>query len=89
MRRNVRAVKDAGAESMISSCPACDMMWRHVYPVWAKKFGIDYGYHIQALQRVPFGEDQKGRVCLPGQRKDADHRNLARLMPHGSRLGRL
>ncbi|UCH79127.1 MAG: FAD-binding oxidoreductase, partial [Candidatus Coatesbacteria bacterium] len=35
MRANVEAVKAAGADTVITSCPACDMMWRHVYPEWA------------------------------------------------------
>jgi hypothetical protein len=42
MRRNIQAVKDAGADTVVSSCPACDMMWRHIYPAWAKKLGIEY-----------------------------------------------
>ncbi len=42
IRKNIRAVKDAGADTVISSCPACDMMWRSVYPEWAKKLGIEY-----------------------------------------------
>jgi Fe-S oxidoreductase/FAD/FMN-containing dehydrogenase len=43
MKKNIAAVKAAGAETVISSCPACDMMWRNVYPEWAEKFGIEYG----------------------------------------------
>jgi len=43
MKRNIAAVKAAGADTVISSCPACDMMWRHAYPEWAKKLGIEFG----------------------------------------------
>lgn len=42
MRHNIEAVKASGADTVITSCPACDMMWRHVYPEWAKRLGIDY-----------------------------------------------
>ncbi len=42
MKQNIAAVKEAGADTVICSCPACDMMWRHVYPTWATKLGIDY-----------------------------------------------
>lgn len=42
MRKNIEAVKAAGANTVITSCPACDMMWRHYYPEWAKKIGLDY-----------------------------------------------
>ncbi|MFH1647972.1 MAG: FAD-binding and (Fe-S)-binding domain-containing protein [Chloroflexota bacterium] len=42
MRQNIQNMKDAGVDTVVSSCPACDMMWRQVYPTWAKKLGIDY-----------------------------------------------
>jgi Fe-S oxidoreductase/FAD/FMN-containing dehydrogenase len=42
LQKNIQAVKDAGADTVICSCPACDMMWRHAYPVWAEKLGIHY-----------------------------------------------
>ena len=43
MKTNIANVKAAGADTVVSSCPACDMMWRQVYPIWAEKVGIDYG----------------------------------------------
>jgi Fe-S oxidoreductase/FAD/FMN-containing dehydrogenase len=43
MKTNIANVKAAGAHTVVSSCPACDMMWRQVYPIWAEKVGIDYG----------------------------------------------
>jgi Fe-S oxidoreductase/FAD/FMN-containing dehydrogenase len=61
MRKNIAAVKASGADTVISSCPACNMMWRHVYPQWAKQMGIDY--NIKALhysevlaQKIAAGE---------------------------------
>jgi Fe-S oxidoreductase/FAD/FMN-containing dehydrogenase len=42
MKTNIANVKAAGADTVISSCPACDMMWRHGYPQWAKTLGIEY-----------------------------------------------
>ncbi|MBN2007989.1 FAD-binding oxidoreductase [candidate division KSB1 bacterium] len=42
MRKNVEVVKAIGADTVITSCPACDMMWRHVYKEWAKKLGMEY-----------------------------------------------
>ncbi|MCX6563145.1 MAG: heterodisulfide reductase-related iron-sulfur binding cluster [Candidatus Aminicenantes bacterium] len=43
MKKNIASVKAAGADTVVSSCPACDMMWRHVYPEWAKKLGLEFG----------------------------------------------
>jgi Fe-S oxidoreductase/FAD/FMN-containing dehydrogenase len=63
MRKNIEAVKDRGADVVVSSCPACDMMWRQVYPVWAKKLGLDYGitakhYSELVAEKIRAGEFQ-------------------------------
>ncbi|MFH1625337.1 MAG: heterodisulfide reductase-related iron-sulfur binding cluster, partial [Pseudomonadota bacterium] len=42
MKRNIASVKACGADTVITSCPACDMMWRHIYPQWARKHGIEF-----------------------------------------------
>ncbi len=42
MKKNIENVKRKGADTVVSSCPACDMMWRHVYKDWADKLGIEY-----------------------------------------------
>ncbi len=42
MKKNIKAVRETGADTVISSCPACNMMWRHVYPEWAEKLGMEY-----------------------------------------------
>jgi Fe-S oxidoreductase/FAD/FMN-containing dehydrogenase len=52
MRKNVAAVKAAGADTVIASCPACDMMWRNVYPEWAKKIGLDFGITARHYSEV-------------------------------------
>jgi Fe-S oxidoreductase/FAD/FMN-containing dehydrogenase len=71
MRKNIAAVKASGAGTVISSCPACNMMWRHVYPQWAKKLGIDY--NIKALhysevlaQKIAAGEFKFPAEKSPG-----------------------
>jgi Fe-S oxidoreductase/FAD/FMN-containing dehydrogenase len=61
MKKNIQAVKDAGADTVICSCPACDMMWRHAYPEWAEKLGIEYGitakhYSEIVAQKIGAGE---------------------------------
>jgi len=45
MQDNIKAIEDAGGDTVITSCPACDLMWREYYPKWAAKLGIDY--HIK------------------------------------------
>lgn len=43
MKKNIAAVKEVGADTVVVSCPACDMMWRQIYPRWAERLGIEYG----------------------------------------------
>lgn len=52
MKHNLSLIEKAGADTVISSCPACDMMWRHVYPDWAKKLGIEYNITAKHYSEV-------------------------------------
>ncbi|KAB2943343.1 MAG: FAD-binding oxidoreductase [Candidatus Methanoperedens sp.] len=52
MKKNISAVKAAGADTVITSCPACDMMWRQVYPEWSEKLGIDYKINTKHYSEV-------------------------------------
>jgi Fe-S oxidoreductase/FAD/FMN-containing dehydrogenase len=61
MKKNIEAVKETGADTVIASCPACDMMWRSIYPIWAKKLGIEYNiiarhYSEVIAERIKAGE---------------------------------
>jgi Fe-S oxidoreductase/FAD/FMN-containing dehydrogenase len=61
MKKNIAAVKAAGADTVISSCPACNMMWRHAYPEWAEKLGLEYGitakhYSELVSEKIKAGE---------------------------------
>lgn len=68
MRHNIRQVKETGADTVITSCPACDMMWRRVYPEWAKKLGIDYGIKARHYSQVIAEKIKSGQFAFP--RKD-------------------
>jgi Fe-S oxidoreductase/FAD/FMN-containing dehydrogenase len=52
MRKNIAAVKASGADTVICSCPACDMMWRHAYPEWSRKLGVDFGLSVRHYSEV-------------------------------------
>ena len=65
MKTNIASVKAAGADTVITSCPACDMMWRHVYPQWAEKLGIDFDITAKHYSEVREREDRGRRVQLP------------------------
>lgn len=65
MKKNIQAVKDAGADTVISSCPACDMMWRQVYPQWAEKLGIAYGITARHYSEVLAEQIRSGTFTFP------------------------
>ncbi|MGB8656593.1 MAG: FAD-binding and (Fe-S)-binding domain-containing protein [Candidatus Zixiibacteriota bacterium] len=70
MKKNIQAVRDAGGEVVITSCPACDMMWRQVYPVWADKLGIEYKIRTKHYSEVIAEKIRRGEFAFtkgPGQ----------------------
>ena len=65
VRKNIAAVKAVGADTVITSCPACNMMWRHVYPEWAEKLGIEYGITSRHYSEVVAEKIQDGAFAFP------------------------
>jgi len=65
LRKNIKAVKAAGADTVISSCPACNMMWRHTYPEWAQKLGIKYGLTAKHYSEVVAEKIRGGGFTFP------------------------
>jgi Fe-S oxidoreductase/FAD/FMN-containing dehydrogenase len=65
MRQNIRNMKDAGVDTVVTSCPACDMMWRQVYPTWAKKLGIDYSITAKHYSEMVADKIRSGEFKFP------------------------
>ncbi len=65
MRQNIQSVKKANADMVITSCPACDMMWRQYYPRWAKKLGIEYGITTRHYSEVVTEKIKSGEFKFP------------------------
>ena len=70
LKKNVAAVKAAGADTVITSCPACDMMWRQVYPEWAKKLGIEFDVTSRHYSEVIAEKLKSGEFAFPS---NGDH----------------
>lgn len=59
LRHNVAEMKKRGAKTVVTSCPACWLVWAKLYPEWCEKLGIDYPFESrhyaellsEALQR--------------------------------------
>jgi Fe-S oxidoreductase/FAD/FMN-containing dehydrogenase len=69
MKRNIELVKQAGADTVIASCPACDMMWRQYYPEWAKKLGIDYPIKARHYSEILAEQIKAGKFRFPKSEK--------------------
>jgi len=65
MKKNIAAVKESGADTVINSCPACDMMWRQVYPHWAQKLGIDYTISSKHYSEIVAEKIRDGSFVFP------------------------
>ncbi|MDD5711511.1 MAG: FAD-binding and (Fe-S)-binding domain-containing protein [Smithellaceae bacterium] len=66
LKKNVEAIKESGADTVVTSCPACDMMWRSVYPEWAKKLGIPYDIETKHYSEVVAERLRSGEFSFPG-----------------------
>jgi len=69
MKKNIAAVKEVGADTVVTSCPACDMMWRQIYPRWAKKEGIDYDIKARHYSEVITDKIKSGEFAFPDNGK--------------------
>ncbi|MGV8058357.1 MAG: FAD-binding and (Fe-S)-binding domain-containing protein [Smithellaceae bacterium] len=65
MKKNIEVAKSCGADTIVASCPACDMMWRHVYPAWAKKEGIDFNYKVKHYSEIIAEKIKSGEFAFP------------------------
>jgi len=65
LRRNVRAVGETRASTLVTSCPACYLMWRHTYPEWAQKAGITLDIEVQHYTQLLAERIQAGKFAFP------------------------
>ncbi len=70
MRQNIKNMQDAGVDTVITSCPACDMMWRQTYPRWAKRLGIPYDIQTKHYSEVVADKIKSGEFKFPKKIKD-------------------
>jgi len=65
VRDNIRAVREAGATTVVTSCPSCDMMWRLIYPAWAKRLGIPYDIRARHYSELVAERIRDGSLIFP------------------------
>ncbi|MFA4837103.1 MAG: heterodisulfide reductase-related iron-sulfur binding cluster, partial [Dehalococcoidia bacterium] len=65
MRKNIKAVQESGADTVVTSCPACHMMWNSVYGPWAKKLGIEYNIATKHYSELVAEKIKSGEFKFP------------------------
>lgn len=65
IKKNIQAVKESGADTVVTSCPACDMMWRQVYPKWAEKLGIEFDIKARHYSEIIAEKIASGEFKFP------------------------
>lgn len=67
MKKNIAAMKAHDVETVVTSCPACYLVWKTYYPQWAEKLGIEYGLDAKHYSEVLADEIKAGHLELPGE----------------------
>jgi Fe-S oxidoreductase/FAD/FMN-containing dehydrogenase len=64
LRHNVKHMKETGAKTVVTSCPACWLTWNTVYPDWAKKLGIEYDFEAKHYSQVLAERIKEGKLTF-------------------------
>ncbi len=64
MRHNIDAMKARGVKTVVTSCPACWLVWHTFYPEWAQKLGIDYPFEAKHYSEILADKIGEGALQL-------------------------
>jgi len=64
--KNIEAMKKLGATTIITTCPACWLIWEIYYRQWAEERGIDYPFHAKHYADVLAELIEAGKFTIPG-----------------------
>ncbi len=60
MRHNIEAMRARDVKTVVTSCPACWLVWHTFYPEWAAKLGIDYPFEAKHYSEILAKQIQAG-----------------------------
>jgi Fe-S oxidoreductase len=64
LRHNVEAMRARGAKTVVTSCPACWLVWHTLYPEWAAKLGIDYPFETKHWSEMVAEQIAAGQMAF-------------------------
>ncbi len=59
---NVAEAKKRGAKTIVTSCPACGLVWKELYPQLAKKKNIDYDFEVKHYTEIAAQAIEEGKL---------------------------
>lgn len=62
LRHNISEMKKREAKTVVTSCPACWLVWSKVYPEWCEKLGIDYNFEARHYSELLSESIQRGEL---------------------------
>jgi Fe-S oxidoreductase/FAD/FMN-containing dehydrogenase len=62
---NIEYMKKTGATKIVTTCPACWLVWEVYYRHWAEEHGIDYPFHAMHYADVLAEKIEAGEFILP------------------------
>jgi hypothetical protein len=83
-RKNLEVMKEAKVDTVIASCPACNLMWRQVYPAWAKKLGLEYGITARHYSEVLAEKIKAGEFLFSSPSPSNDKQKAVTVTWHDS-----
>jgi Fe-S oxidoreductase/FAD/FMN-containing dehydrogenase len=64
MRHNIEAIRARGVKTVVTSCPACWLVWHTYYPQWAEKLGIEYHFESKHWSELIAEQIAAGKVVF-------------------------
>jgi Fe-S oxidoreductase/FAD/FMN-containing dehydrogenase len=64
MRHNISAMQARGVNTVVTSCPACWLVWHTFYPEWAQKLGIEFNIEAKHWSEVVAGQVAAGKMTF-------------------------
>jgi Fe-S oxidoreductase/FAD/FMN-containing dehydrogenase len=64
MRHNIEQMTARGVKTVVTSCPACWLVWHTFYPQWAEKLGIDYPFEAKHWSEVIAEQVEAGKMSF-------------------------
>jgi Fe-S oxidoreductase/FAD/FMN-containing dehydrogenase len=64
LRHNISAMRARGVKTVVTSCPACWLVWHTFYPEWAQKLGIEFDIEAKHWSEVVAGQIAAGKMAF-------------------------